>query len=756
MNQPEVSTYQQGKIFVNPKISIDELECLLIDLERTKKLQEAKQKVDEQKEELQKIKEAFFKSTNVPGTRLYKIKQSILTKIEFLKQLIKDEIEESNFLNLYIDSLDQIDDLVKNLSSENQRFQILNQINNSIFVHKYFLLIFEQMLDLQRKVLEVFNEEFGELSKEIENNLHTIEKIKKEITTKFISDDENDEDDKQMENGTNDLEPKLKLKENTEPDIRKEELLKNIRDPEILLEILDRLAEIEANAKDKTISEKLIKNRKKVPGLTIDRMYTARMDDAIWVESNGAKRQSDKKFTIYVSITDIENLVPKNSNINLHALARFLCMDRTQMANIPDSIGKNVASLAKLENRPTITVIVEMDIRRKILSTKIEQTYIKSSNRLSFELADQKINKPRCHDELRTMLLIAREVAALLNSNRKNYSEKIDKKDFRADDIIRELMILANRSISQFQDDNEIPTLYDREGRINNSKYYRNGHHTSPILYFPDLISQQQLKAHLQSQDLPYSIEELEQIHKCMRNSRIEDLSSTLESFIESNSSLQRVLKRLLESISQEFEQKEYKLDDIYIALFQNFCNSKKWEKLRLKALEIISEDILIAMQLLKPANIRESLWRKKIRYKISALIRQIIIEKIKSKSITIQELYAILFGSYETKHKKWNEVLEKIIELMKEKPLYAIELLKRMEQKNKKCSEVEYIKKLDTDGKVKVRIIAKIHEKYYTTEEFYGDTDENTCLESAAYNFFVEYLKDKIILDSEKNQETS
>lgn len=219
--------------------------------------------------------------------------------------------------------------------------------------------------------------------------------------------------------------------------------------------------------------------------ITIDNETSKDLDDAVSLE------KIEDKYKVYVHISDVSHFINLDSPLDLEARKRgnssYLIDKVCNM--FPEILSNNTMSLNENEDRFALTLIFVIDNRGDIIESNICKSLIKSDRRLSYNYADDIINK-RVEEENWLLELMENlfEVKNILYKKRKsgkvlefdNNEIKIilnedgvpteffveSKKESAR--IIEELMILSNSEIAK--------KLKDYDGAI-----YR--YHGSPDEY---------------------------------------------------------------------------------------------------------------------------------------------------------------------------------------------------------------------------------------------------------------------------------
>ncbi len=281
------------------------------------------------------------------------------------------------------------------------------------------------------------------------------------------------------------------------------EILGEPEDPEIEIEMIIRKnglpnrfkpeVEEEADVIAQEISEEEISKRLDLRGrivFTIDGETAKDFDDAVSVE-----RKKDGGFLLGVHIADVSYYVSPDSMLDREALERgtSVYFPNRAIPMLPEKLSNGICSLKPLEDRLTLSCLMEFDSQGNRLGYKIEDTVIKSTARLtyteaaiilsegerkkSFEESGKFIKR---FGEIVNDLSLMEELALLLNRNRiSNGSVDFDlpESDIVLDmngkvenivkaerniahRIIEEFMLTANVCVAEFLEGNKKESLY--------------------------------------------------------------------------------------------------------------------------------------------------------------------------------------------------------------------------------------------------------------------------------------------------------
>ena len=307
--------------------------------------------------------------------------------------------------------------------------------------------------------------------------------------------------------------------------------------------------------------------RPQVQGITIDGPTSKDLDDAIYIESTPTGAIAS------IHIADVAELVTVGSPLDKVALARTQTryLRRGNVPMLPHALSEDKLSLVEGQPRPTITIQVSLNQLGEIQSTEIFESWIVSAKRFSYEQADRVCQRPShpFHD----LLQRCQSWSERLNQERQNQGAIggmfnasgfwVDEngavmvsegKQFHAQMIIQEFMILANRAVAHWFAERDVLALYrnhtartiapEREqimqallttgsmtlirqklqNWMNKAEYNPTlighfalnltayCHFTSPIRRLADLLNHRIIKALIHEQPHPYQQVELEQL----------------------------------------------------------------------------------------------------------------------------------------------------------------------------------------------------------------------------------------------------
>ena len=200
--------------------------------------------------------------------------------------------------------------------------------------------------------------------------------------------------------------------------------------------------------------------------ITIDGETSKDLDDAISIE------KIEDKYKVYVHISDVSYFIDIDSPLDLEARSRgnsSYLIDKVYNM-FPEILSNNIMSLNENEDRFAITLIFIIDNEGNIIESNICRSLIKSDRRLSYDYAENIINK-KVEEEnwLIELMNNAVELKNILHKKRKEGRRlEFDNTDIKiildeegypiefygeekkeSAHIIEELMLLANSEIAK-------------------------------------------------------------------------------------------------------------------------------------------------------------------------------------------------------------------------------------------------------------------------------------------------------------------
>ena len=289
-------------------------------------------------------------------------------------------------------------------------------------------------------------------------------------------------------------------------------------------------------------------NRLPVFGITIDDVTTVDRDDGLWL-----RELNNGQYDLQVSITDVSQLIPKDSPIDQEAMQRVVTLYHTNPPTpmLPSRLSTNLGSLEEDKQTLAITIFYIIDRTGKIHSIDIQETIFTNAKAFSYEEVEQILQKPQNLPEHK-MLIKMQKLAQLISKNRGGKSGILTEDGYLDEDgnliqdninahqLIAELMILTNQTIANFLAQQNIPAIYRTQDvgttdfnlaikemghclvpaqyEANSKPHVSLGlmnymHFTSPLRRFVDLVNHRILKNIISQKSSPY--EELELSYIC-------------------------------------------------------------------------------------------------------------------------------------------------------------------------------------------------------------------------------------------------
>ncbi len=335
-------------------------------------------------------------------------------------------------------------------------------------------------------------------------------------------------------------------------------------------------------------------NRPSVFGITIDEVSTVDRDDGIWLVE-----LPDDKFELQVSITDISQLVVKDSDIDQEAKERVVTHYHTSPPTpmLPNRLSTNLGSLDEDKETLAITVFFILDRRGNVLNYEIKETIFNNKKAFSYGEVEKILKKPDDIPEHKILCKL-QKISQLISKNRGGKSGVLTKDGYLDEDgnlikdninahqLIAELMILTNYTIASFLSQDNMSAIYrtqdmgatdfkrviktmghclvPAEYKSQSRPHVALGlisytHFTSPLRRFVDLVNHRIIKTMIHGEKSPYQEPELDEI--CQH---INDV--TLEFKQEKSNYLKAKRKKELYRKYQDLSQiniEELSLDDL-------------------------------------------------------------------------------------------------------------------------------------------------------------------------------------------------
>ena len=255
---------------------------------------------------------------------------------------------------------------------------------------------------------------------------------------------------------------------------------------------------------------------RKDPICTIDPHDARDHDDAIWVErleENGAHLG----WRLQVHIADVSHYVKPGTELDKEALSRgnsTYLVDRV-IPMLPTVLSNGLCSLVPDEDRLTKCALITFDTEGHIKKTEFHSAIIRSHARLSYEDAQEILDKPKIQVPLANEVREAWKLASLLRKKRfKNGALDLEFPEYRitmndlgkadgyrmtdhteSHQLIEEFMLIANEAVALALKNAKRPTVYRVHEDPDYDKLHEFGE-TARILGFKagDLTSKHELQ----------------------------------------------------------------------------------------------------------------------------------------------------------------------------------------------------------------------------------------------------------------------
>lgn len=240
-----------------------------------------------------------------------------------------------------------------------------------------------------------------------------------------------------------------------------------------------------ANSMDREISEEEVKKRRDMRGVltfTIDPKDAKDFDDALSLQ-----KLDNGNWEIGVHIADVSHYVKPDNILDKEAYRRatsVYLVDRV-VPMLPEVLSNDLCSLKPGVDRYAFSAVFEMNEKAKIQKQWFGKTVIHSDKRLTYEEAQERIEKGQ--GELTEDILILDRLAKIMREERLKYGAiAFDRSEVRfnldennnpigvyfkiskdSNHLIEEFMLLANRKVSEF-----VSTNYKKQ-ITNNTFVYR-------------------------------------------------------------------------------------------------------------------------------------------------------------------------------------------------------------------------------------------------------------------------------------------
>lgn len=226
-------------------------------------------------------------------------------------------------------------------------------------------------------------------------------------------------------------------------------------------------------------------------GISIDDNNALFYDDGIKLMKKG------EFYILQISITDITECIPFESNLDIKA--RDILIDKDKTLLFPIIVKRECLSLRQNQVNLTLTLEVKVNSNLTILSRKIYESAFINKKAYSYKTFDE-------------ALLVKKTLRNPHVERLSKFAEKIFFKKtqthekLNADSIVKHIMIFANTQVTIFCKENNIPVIYENKDPLYDSKYTTNETayttFTSSMRKYNDIIVHSQIKQYLKNKKL--------------------------------------------------------------------------------------------------------------------------------------------------------------------------------------------------------------------------------------------------------------
>lgn len=216
--------------------------------------------------------------------------------------------------------------------------------------------------------------------------------------------------------------------------------------------------------------------------VTIDPARAKDFDDAVSVEVDG-----DGLYRLGVHIADVSHYVEEGTEIDAEALERATSIypvDRV-IPMLPERLSNELCSLRPREDRPAMSVVMEIDKHGRVRDFEVFRSVIHSRHRLTYKQVQDLFDGSPSTDitefaDAHLMLFRMRDLAKILAARRRSEGSldldipepevQLDDQarvvDFRRSErweshrLVEQFMILANEMVARYLTDRGLPVLY--------------------------------------------------------------------------------------------------------------------------------------------------------------------------------------------------------------------------------------------------------------------------------------------------------
>ena len=258
-------------------------------------------------------------------------------------------------------------------------------------------------------------------------------------------------------------------------------------DPEFSKEIQKELEDIPS-----TVSKADLLNRKDLTNemiFTIDGAHTKDIDDAI------SLTMDNENYVLGVHIADVSNYVLPNTALGDEAFKRGTSnyLANTVIPMLPHQLSNGICSLNEGEIRLTMSCVMTISPKGKVIDYDIFESYIKSSKKMTYEKVNDILMRDvvaKDYTPFKETLLKMNELAHILRKEKMSRGyidfdldepEVIQDENGRAIDIVRveredgekmieDFMIAANETVASHIYNMDLPFIYRVHGKPNSEK----------------------------------------------------------------------------------------------------------------------------------------------------------------------------------------------------------------------------------------------------------------------------------------------
>lgn len=212
--------------------------------------------------------------------------------------------------------------------------------------------------------------------------------------------------------------------------------------------------------------------------ITIDGKDAKDLDDAI------SLTKKDGIYHLGVHIADVSFYVPEGSILDKEAYARSTSSylaDRV-IPMLPHKLSNDWCSLNPHEIKLTLSCLMEIDQEGKIISYRIEKSFIESKRRMNYDEVNQFLihHKSLHHPNIEKMLIEMNELSLILKKLRHQRGEiefesselgfivdqkgKVldvyERKTDQAEELIESFMLIANETVAFHMFQSKLPSIY--------------------------------------------------------------------------------------------------------------------------------------------------------------------------------------------------------------------------------------------------------------------------------------------------------